>query len=483
MESGLKKQFGLITAICMVVGTVIGSGVFFKAQTILQKTSGDMPMGILAWVIGGLVMIFCILAFSVLAQKHEKVNGLVDYAEATVGSKYSYMIGWFSTIIYIPCITSVLTWLTAKYFLTFICSVNPNFKLTVPVEQGGLDIGPEVFCLSAFILIAMYMINVFSPKIAGKLQVSATVIKLIPLILMAVVGTIYGLTHKIANEPTSILMSNFATSKGDFANLFGAVVATAFAYDGWIIATSINSELKNSKKHLPIALVAGAIIIITVYVLYYIGVAGGAPVDVLINNGATVAFTNVFGNVLGNILNLFIAISCLGTLNGLVLACTRGVYSLAVRGYGPKPKMFKEIDPHTNMPSNSAIIGLFVVGFWLLYFYGANLTPNGWFGYFNFDSSELPIVTLYSLYIPIFVCMIIKGKDLHPVKRYVLPVLGLIGASFMTFAAIYSHGYIPYITAKENGSFSCPILFYLITFAIIMLIGFLLMKPKGKKIA
>ena len=104
MESGLKKQFGLITAICMVVGTVIGSGVFFKAQTILQKTSGDMPMGILAWVIGGLVMIFCILAFSVLAQKHEKVNGLVDYAEATVGSKYSYMIGWFSTIIYIPCI-------------------------------------------------------------------------------------------------------------------------------------------------------------------------------------------------------------------------------------------------------------------------------------------------------------------------------------------------------------------------------------------
>ena len=79
--------------------------------------------------------------------------------------------------------------------------------------------------------------------------------------------------------------------------------------------------------------------------------------------------------------------------------------------------------------------------------------------------------------------MIIKGKDLHPVKRFVLPVLGLIGASFMTFAAIYSHGYIPYITAKENGTFSCPILFYLITFAVIMLIGFLLMKPKEKKLA
>lgn len=481
MESGLKKQFGLLTAICMVVGTVIGSGVFFKAQTILQKTNGDMPMGIIAWLIGGAVMIFCVLAFSVLAQKYEKVNGVVDYAEATVGSKYSYMIGWFSTIIYIPCITSVLTWLSAKYFLTFICSVNPNFALTVPADQGGLDIGPEVFCLSAFILIAMFMINVFSPKIAGKIQVSATIIKLIPLILMAVIGTIYGFTHNIANEPVSILASNFATGSGDFTKLFGAIVATAFAYDGWIIATSINSELKNSKRNLPIALVVGGIIIISVYVFYYIGVAGGASVDVLINNGATTAFTTVFGNVFGNILNLFIAISCLGTLNGLVLACTRGVYSLSVRGYGPKPRMFKEIDPHTNMPSNSAIIGLFAVGAWLLYFYGANLTPNGWFGYFNFDSSELPIVTQYSLYIPIFISMMFKCKDLHPVKRFVLPGLGILGASFMTFAAIYSHGYLPFITAKENGEFSCPILFYLIVFAAIMIVGYLIMKPKEKK--
>ena len=481
MENGLKKKYGLLTAICLVIGTVIGSGVFFKAQTILEKTNGDMPMGILAWVIGGIVMIICVLAFSVLAQKYEKVNGVVDYAEATVGGKYSYLVGWFTSIIYIPAMTSVLAWLTARYFLTFICSVNPNFTLTVPYEQGGAVVGPEAMVLTIFILITVFVINVFSPKLAGKLQVSATFIKLTPLILMAVVGIIYGLTHNIDNAPIAILPSNFATGTGDCTNLFGAVVASAFAYEGWIIATSINSELKNSKRNLPIALVVGGIVIICVYVAYYIGVAGGTSVDKLITDGATVAFTNVFGNVFGNILNLFIAISCLGTLNGLVLGSTRGIYSLAVRGYGPKPELFKKVDEHTNMPTNSSIISLFVVGFWLLYFYGANLTPKGWFGYFNFDSSELPIITIYAFYIPILICFMIKAKDIHPFKRFVLPSLGVIGSVFMVIAAIYSHGYLEFLKAKANGQFAFPILFYLIVFAVIMLIGVFFMKKKEVK--
>ena len=70
METKLEKKFGLFTAICMVVGIVIGSGVFFKAQTVLQKTEGNMPLGILAWIIGGTIMIICILAFAAMAQRY-----------------------------------------------------------------------------------------------------------------------------------------------------------------------------------------------------------------------------------------------------------------------------------------------------------------------------------------------------------------------------------------------------------------------------
>ena len=70
MGTELKKKYGLITAICMVVGIVIGSGVFFKAQNVLQYTQGNMPLGILAWVIGGIVIVVCSYNFATLANKY-----------------------------------------------------------------------------------------------------------------------------------------------------------------------------------------------------------------------------------------------------------------------------------------------------------------------------------------------------------------------------------------------------------------------------
>ena len=115
MSNQLQRKYGLFTAICMVVGIVIGSGVFFKAQTILTKTGGDMPLGILAWIIGGAIMLVCLLTFSFMGQKYERVNGLVDYAEATVGTRYGYYMGWFSATIYFPAMTSVLAWVSARY--------------------------------------------------------------------------------------------------------------------------------------------------------------------------------------------------------------------------------------------------------------------------------------------------------------------------------------------------------------------------------
>ncbi len=84
MEKELDKKYGLFTAISMVVGIVIGSGVFFKAEKILTATGGNLPLGILAWIIGGVIMISCAYTFSVLATKYERVNGIVDYAEAAM---------------------------------------------------------------------------------------------------------------------------------------------------------------------------------------------------------------------------------------------------------------------------------------------------------------------------------------------------------------------------------------------------------------
>lgn len=282
MENKLEKKYGLFTAICMVVGIVVGSGVFFKAQVILQKTGGDMPLGVLAWLIGGAIMIVCILAFSAMAQKYEKVNGIVDYAEAIVGKRYGYYIGWFLSTTYYPTLTSALAWLSARYTLVFVTSVDPDFPLIVPAEAGGCIIGPECLALMLFYMVCAYAVNALSPKLAGKFQVATTVIKFIPLALMAVVGIIFGLAN-------GMLTNNFTTPAVGYevtgSPLFAAVCATAFAYEGWIIATSINAELKDSKRNLPKALLIGGLIIVATYILYYIGVAGGATNQELCDSG------------------------------------------------------------------------------------------------------------------------------------------------------------------------------------------------------
>ncbi len=472
LENKLEKKYGLFTAIGMVVGIVIGSGVFFKAQNVLNNTQGDMPLGILAWVIGGIVMLICGYNFANFATRYEKVNGLVDYAEAMCGKKYAYYIGWFMATVYIPGMTSALAWVSARYTLAiFVPSGVISFDETIASDM--------CLALAGFYLVASYAINALAPKLAGKLQVSMTVIKMIPLILTAVVGIIVGLKNG-NTEAAFQTMGAAAASEGGTANaLLASVVAVAFAYEGWILATSINAELKDSKKNLPRALILGCAIIIVIYILYYIGISGAVSVQTLQEQGATVAFPKLFGNIGGTLVNVCIAISCLGTLNGLMLGEVRALYAVAARGQGPKPETYSEVSKATNMPTNSSIFGVAICSLWLLYFFIANLYSKNFLGVFSFDSSELPIITIYAFYIPMFISYLTKKNNGGVFKNKIMPVFALLSCIFMVFAALYSHGYTPFMTAKENGTFSCPVLFYLIVFAVFMIIGAFFYKKKN----
>lgn len=441
MEHQLKKKYGLFTAIAMVVGIVIGSGVFFKAEAVLKATGGNMALGIAAWVIVGLIMIICSYSFATMATKYERINGVVDYAEMGVGEKYGYYVGWFMATIYNPTLTSVLAWVSARYTCVLL-----DWDIT----------GGACMTISCFYLVGIFAINALSPIIAGKFQVATTTIKLIPLLLMAVVGTIVGLANGMTVQNFGHVVDSSISVGG---GLFSSIVAVAFAYEGWIIATSINAELNDSKKNLPKALILGSLIVVAVYIAYYIGLAGAVTTDRLMESGqagAKLAFQNIFGSVGGTMIFVFIIISCLGTLNGLMMGCTRGMYALAARNTGPLPETFIQVDKVTNMPSNSSILGLLFCGIWLLYFYGANLTEP-WFGVFCFDTSELPIVTLYAAYIPIFLMLMKKGKDMGIFKRFIMPALSIAGCVFMVVAACFAHG--------------MDVVYYLIIFIIIMLIG------------
>ena len=463
MENKLEKKYGLFMAICMVVGIVIGSGVFFKGQDILIDTGGNVWFGILAWIIGGIVMITCALTFANFASKYEKVNGIVDYAEAIVGPKYGYLVGWFTSVIYFPAMTAVLAWVSARYTLVLFGSN----EIT-----GGL-----CMTLAGVYLVGAYALNLLSPKLSGKFQISSTIAKLIPLALMMIVGSIVGLAN--GNLTTAFTSSSASNASPD--SVFAGIVAAAFAYEGWIISTSINAELKNSKKNLPIALAIGSIIIMIVYVIYFVAITGGASIDTLMEQGSTQAFINIFGTIGGSILNAFIVVSCLGTLNGLMIATTRGLYSLAIRNNGPKPEVLSQVDKTTNMPNNSGVVAVMVCALWLFHFYGANLVDNPIFGFFNFDSSELPIITTYAVYLPIFIMYIVKEGKNNKIKNTLLPILAIICCIFMIFAAFYAHGIVPFLNGLEEGKFIFPILSYLILFFIIMGIGVLLNIKKREK--
>lgn len=451
MGSELQKKYGLATAVAMVVGIVVGSGVFFKAEKILGATGGDLPLGILAWAIGGAIMIVCAYVFAVMSTKYEYVNGVVDYAEVTMGKTYGYFMGWFLATIYYPTLTSVLAWVSARYTAVLF----------------GWDIaGGQCMVIAAFYLIVNFALNSLSPKIAGKFQVTTTIIKLVPLVLMGVVGIVVGLVSGQTVENFTTVVAPVASRSGA---LLTAVCATAFAYEGWVIATSINAELKDSKKNLPRALVLGTLAIAFIYILYYVGLSGVVTNQALMESGesgARVAFSNLLGGAGGTIMYVFVVISCLGTLNGLMMGCTRGFYALAARGEGFSPKTLKEVSPGTNMPTNASVLGLLFAGFWLLYFFGANLASPTWFGLFCFDSSELPIITLYFMYIFMFISFMIKEKELGVFKRFVMPTLAVCGCCFMVYAAIVSH--------------KMAVVYYLIIFAIVMLIGALVRRPAKK---
>ena len=443
----MEKRYTLPVAIAVVVGTVIGSGIFFKAEAVLTKTGGNLSIGILAFIIMGVVMIISACTFGIVAQSHEGVEGLVGFAKASCGKTFSYYVGWFMAIIYYPSLVGVLSWLPARYF---------------GVLMGWDDavIGGRTLALAGGFMIVTYTMNALAPKLAGKFAICTTVIKLIPLLLMAVVGTIVGLT----NGMTSFNFSNIVTEMPFTEALFGAIVSLAFAFEGWICATTIGPELKDSKKNLPRALLIGTVIVAIVYVVYYIGLGGAVESEVMMQGGeagAKIAFQNIFGQVGGAAIFVFVVISCWGTCNGLTMAATRGMFDLATESGSPKLAMFKTVDPATGMASNSAVLGLLMSVLWLLYFYFGTVLNS--FGPVMFDSSELPIITLYALYIPIYIALM-KRSDLSAFRGKVMPVLAILCSVFMVFAAIYSH--------KWN------VAWYLGLFLIIEIIGSFF---KGKK--
>ena len=458
----IKKQYGIWTGIAMVVGIVIGSGVFLKAGGVLKLAGGNLKLSILAWFIGGLIMITSSFCFAVFATKVTKYNGVVDYVEVASNEKIGYSLAWMITSFYYPIVASIVALFAGSYFFKMI----------------GLNIGLtdwQNFLFAFGIITLVVIMNYLSPIIASRFQISATVVKLIPILLIAIGGLFASL---IVGNDYGIINAFKNNAEGYELNFGEAVKKTAFAYEGWVCATAINAELKDSKKNLPKALVGGTIAILVFYIVYYVSLSAilGNEANIIQDEKAPiVAFQKMFGTIGGSIFTFFIMISCLGTVNGVTMGCCRGMYTMSCRGQGIAPEKFSKIGKNKNISFLSCIYGYGCILLMLLVWYRA--MQNVWiFGHLG-SMDEIICAIIYAIYITMYIFIMKNFKELNVVKRFILPGLAIIGSLFFT---ICGTGLYQLITTGKTNSL-IDFLVFLVLFIILMLPSLFFYHKGGKK--
>lgn len=410
-----KKEYGLFTAIAMIVGIVIGSGIFFKSDNILVFTNGSIKDGVILFSLAAVGIIFGSLAMSVLASKTTKAGGLITYANEYSGKKVACAFGWFQIFIYYPAVTVAVSWVVGVY-MCMLFGWNATFELT-----AWIGIIASILC---------FAMNVFSANLGGYFQNCATVIKMIPLVLIAGAGFIYG------NPGEFVFTAKEAA--GSSVSWLAALGPIAFSYDGWVVSTSIAHEIKNSKRNLPIALIFGPVFVLIAYIFYFVGISILIGPENIIQMGdqhVNAAAIRLFGESGAKLILIFVIISVLGTLNGFILGFIRMPYSLALRGMFPMAEKVKKINEKTHLPEYSAGIAFVItmVWEWINYVaYKGNLIPNS-------DVSEIPIVASYILYIILYICVIklyLKGEVEGKVRGLLIPVLAIIGSAIIVVGGL-----------------------------------------------
>ena len=163
-------------------------------------------------------------------------------------------------------------------------------------------------------------------------------------------------------------------------------------------------------------------------------------------------------------------------MNGLIMASCRNMYSISIRGMGPRPEFFGHIDSQNNFAIKSSVLGMMLAGFWYAWTVMMWMGGPGLFGpvhgseWFAWEPDEIGIICLYLMYIPMMIGLMAKAKDLNPVKRFVLPALGVLCCLFFCYAIWVGYGW------KQCTGF-------LIFFAIVMFIGWLLERCRVKEAA
>ncbi|MCM3736076.1 amino acid permease [Bacillus cytotoxicus] len=400
-----KNKIGLTVALSIVVGTIIGSGVFMKPGKVLDY-AGSSNMAIFAWVIGGILTLASGLTVAEIGAQIPKNGGLYTYLEEIYGKFWGYLSGWMQTLVYGPAIIGTL----GMYFSSLML----NFFHIDKVWNLPIAIGTVVF---------LGIINSVGTKYGGIVQTITTIGKMIPIILIIVMGFWKGnsdVFHVVVPESANQSMGM-------------AILATLFAYDGWILLASIGGEMKNPTKLLPKALTVGILIVTAAYVLINMAllkILPAAQIVTLSENATATAADMLLGQYGGKLISIGVIVSIFGCLNGKILTFPRIPVSMAERGQLPFSKFISKINDKFQTPAN-AIFTEIALGIILMLV----SDPN--------ELSEISVFIIYIFYVMTFIgVFILRKRNAGQKREYsvplypIVPVLAILGSLFVIGSAI-----------------------------------------------
>lgn len=412
----MKKEYNFITTFSMVVGVIVGSGIFFKADDVLKATNGSILIGVIGFLIVGFGVLFGVQVISKYAKKTNATGGMIQYAQMALGRRFAFCVGFFLVTIYFPALIVVLSMVTASYFMQLFGITNANL----------------VFILSILIMLSTIFNNIKSIKLGGLVQNVTTVITFIPLILIGIFGLFSASTTEI--QP--------AVSTSGHVNFLTMLIAIAFSFDGWIVATSISGEIKNSKRMLPRALISGILFTIIIYVTYFVGISlliSPEQIIALQDQHTMVAAQIVFGNMGGKLITLFVVIAMYGGLNGAILAYLRMPDAL-VEANLVNSKFMVKVEQNQTVISKS---GLRFISLTLTIFIIIQLLISKKIIFGNlpvaFDLSSLPITVNYIFYIVLYLLVFRVTKE-RSITLIISVFLAIASAIIVLIGALQANG-------------------------------------------
>ena len=396
----LKKNIGFFVGTSLVVGTVIGSGIFMKPGIVLES-SGDSTRALLAWLIGGLITLASGLTIAEVSTRIPKTGGLYAYLEEVYGRIWGFICGWVQTVIYGPAVMGAL----GLYFGSLLVSF---FQLDSSLST----------IVGIITVIFLGVVNSLGTRYGGMIQNVSTVAKLIPIFAIAIFGIVMG------DQPVLNVTSGSSTAA---ISMGAAILATLWAYDGWMNVGFMAGEMKDPSKTLPKAIITGILIVMISYLSVNIAMLHVLTAEQIIElgpNAANTAATILFGDFGGKLITIGILISIFGCLNGKILTFPRIPFAMAQNGLLPGAKQISKVHKTYKTPMNATIMQMVIAIIMMIVSDPDRLT-------------DMAIFSVLSFYGLAFFAVFILRKQQPDVKTYkvplypLTPIIAVIGTIYL----------------------------------------------------